>query len=126
MDQLHDEIGPAGFRGPGVEDAGDVDVVHHGQCLPLGLETSDDLTAIHTGLDHFERDLALNWLGLLGHPDYAHAAFADRLQQFVRADHGAGAFRIRLLNSRLCNLSLFRKKTAGLVVGAQQCVNAGA
>jgi hypothetical protein len=29
--------------GPGVEDAGDVDVVHRGQGLPLGLETGNDL-----------------------------------------------------------------------------------
>jgi hypothetical protein len=28
VDQLHDEVRPARFRGPAIEDAGDVDVVH--------------------------------------------------------------------------------------------------
>ena len=90
VDQLHDEVGPARFRGPGVEDAGDVDMVHHRQGLALGLEAGDDLAAVHAGLDHLERDLALDGLGLLGHADGAHAAFADLLEQLVGADHGAG------------------------------------
>ena len=37
-DQLHHEVGPAGFRRPAVENLGDVRVVHHRQRLPLGLE----------------------------------------------------------------------------------------
>ena len=92
VDQLHDEVGPAGFRGPGVEDAGDVDVVHHGQGLPLGLEAGDDLPAVHPRLDDLERDLAPDGPGLLGHVDRAHAAFADLLQELVRPDHGACRF----------------------------------
>ena len=80
VDQLHDEVRPARFRGPGVEDAGDVDMVHHGQGLTLGLEAGDDLAAVHAGLDDLERHLALDGLGLLGHPDRAHAALADLLQ----------------------------------------------
>ena len=44
-DQLHDEVGPAGVGGPGVEDPGDVGVVHQGQGLPLGLEPGDHLPA---------------------------------------------------------------------------------
>ena len=46
MDQLHDEVGPAGLGGAGVEDAGDVEMVHHGQGLPFGLEAGDDLTSL--------------------------------------------------------------------------------
>ncbi len=80
MDQLHDEVRPAGFRRPGVEDAGDVDMVHHGQGLPLGLEAGDDLPGVHARLDDLEGDLALHGAGLLGHVDGAHAAFADLLQ----------------------------------------------
>ena len=45
VDQLHDEVRPAGFGGAGVEDAGDVGVVHQRQGLPLGLEAGDDLPA---------------------------------------------------------------------------------
>ena len=45
-----------------VEDAGDVDVVHHRQGLPLGLEAGDDLAAVHARLDDLEGDLALHRL----------------------------------------------------------------
>ena len=37
------------------------------------------------GLDELEGDAALDRLGLLGHPDRAHAAFAELLQQLVPA-----------------------------------------
>ena len=42
-------------------------------------------------------DQALDRRGLLGHPDGAHAALADRLDELVRADHRAGALRGRLV-----------------------------
>ena len=42
------------------------------------------------GLDDLERDRPLDRLGLLGHEDDAHAAFADLLQQLVGADDRAG------------------------------------
>src|SRR5205085_8145753 len=74
----------------GVENAGDVDVVHHRQGLPFGLEAGDDLAAVHARLDDLERDLPANRLGLLGQEDDAHAAFADLLQELVPADDGAG------------------------------------
>ena len=37
--------------GAGVEDLGDVGVVHHGQGLALGLEARDDLLGVHAQLD---------------------------------------------------------------------------
>jgi hypothetical protein len=92
VDQLHDEIRPAGFGGPGIEDAGDVDVVHHSQGLALGLEPGDDLLGVHAGLDHLEGNLAADRVSLLGHEDRAHAALADLLEELVRADDRAGAF----------------------------------
>jgi hypothetical protein len=55
-------------------------MVHHGQGLPLGLEAGDHLPAVHPRLDDLEGDLALDGLGLLGHENGAHAAFADLLQ----------------------------------------------
>ena len=38
----------------------------------------------------FERDRPPHRLGLLGHVDRAHAPFADRLEELVRADDRAG------------------------------------
>ena len=61
-------------------------MVHQGQGLALGLEAGEDLAAVHAGLDELQRDRAPDRLGLLGHVDRAHAAFADRLQQLVGAD----------------------------------------
>ena len=92
LDQLHDEVGPAGVGGAGVEDLGDVGVVHQRQRLPLGLEAGDDLAGVHARLDDLERDLAADGLLLLGHVDDAHAAFADLLEQLVGADTGARPF----------------------------------
>ena len=92
VDQFHDEIRPAGFRGPGVQDAGDVDMVHHCQGLPFGLEAGDDLSGVHAWLDDFQSDLAANRRMLLGHEDDAKAALAELLQQLVRADDRTRAF----------------------------------
>src|SRR4051812_15502887 len=84
------DIVTAWLGGAAIEAAGDVDVVHQRQGLPLGLEASNDLPAIHTGLDHLEGALALDRLSLLGHEDRAHAALADLLEELVRADDCAG------------------------------------
>ena len=59
-----------------------VRVVHQGQSLPLRFEPGQDLARIHPRLDELQRDPALHRLGLFGHPDRAHAALADLLQQF--------------------------------------------
>ena len=55
-DQLHDEIRPARVGGAGVEDLGDVGVVHQGQGLALGAEPRQHLAAVHPGLDELQRD----------------------------------------------------------------------
>ena len=44
--QFHHEVGPARFGGAGIEDPGDVGMVHHRQRLPLGLEPGDDLPCV--------------------------------------------------------------------------------
>jgi len=56
LDQLHDEVGAARFGGAGVEHAGDIRVVHHGQGLALGLEAGDDGAGVHTELNDLEGD----------------------------------------------------------------------
>ena len=91
--EVHHEVGPAGLGRPGVEDLGDVRVVHQGQRLPLGLEAGDHLLGVHAQLDDLQRHLAADRLLLLGHVDDAQAALADLLQQLVGADHRARFFR---------------------------------
>ena len=86
LHQLHDEVGTAGVGGAGVEDPGDVGVIHHRQRLPLGLEPGDDLGVVHARLDELERDPATDRPLLLGHVDDAEAPLADRLEDLVRSD----------------------------------------
>ena len=90
---------------PGVEDPGDVGVVHHRQGLALGLEPGDDLLRVHAGLDDLQRDPAADGLGLLGHVDGAHAAFADLLQELVGADG-----RAELFGARRCPMCQGRRR----------------
>ena len=58
-------------------------MVHERQRLPLRLEAGDDLCCVHASLDHLQRDLPVNWPGLLGKPDLTHSAFARELQEAV-------------------------------------------
>ena len=57
LDQFHHEVGPARLGGPGVEDLGDVGMIHQCQGLPLGLEARDDLLGVHPGLMIFRATL---------------------------------------------------------------------
>jgi hypothetical protein len=68
-------------------------VVHEGEGLALGYEAGDDLSGIHAGLDDFQGDAAADRVGLFGHEDDAHTAFADLFEEFVGADRGAGSGR---------------------------------
>jgi hypothetical protein len=72
----------------GVEDLGDVGVIHERERLALGLEAGDDLLRVHPGLDDLEGDAARDRLGLLGDVDDAHPAFADLLAELVAPDDG--------------------------------------
>ena len=80
LHQLHDEERPAAFGRAGVEDLGDVGVIHQRQGLPLRLEAGEDRPRIHAGLDQLERDLSFDRLDLLGEVDAAHSPFADLLR----------------------------------------------
>ena len=51
-----------------------------------------DLGRVHARLDDLQGDAALDRLGLLGHPDGAHAALAEFLQQLVGPDARADRF----------------------------------
>ena len=121
LDQLHDEVRPAGVGRAGVEHPGDVGVVHQGQGLPLGLEAGDDLPRVHAGLDELQRDQALDRLGLLGHPDGAHAALADLLRS---ACTGRSPCRgVRVTGS---SIGLGQGRPGRLVEGAQSRIGRAA
>ena len=87
---LHDEVGSSRLRRPGVEHLGNVGVVHHRQCLPLGLEAGDHLPGVHAQLDDLQRHPPADGLLLLGQIDDGEAALADLLQDLVVADALAG------------------------------------
>ena len=57
LDQLHHEVRPAALGGAGIEDAGDVGMVHQRQGLPLGLEAGDHLAVSMPGLMIFSATL---------------------------------------------------------------------
>ncbi len=54
FDQFHHEIGPARLRCPGVENPGDVGMVHHGQDLSFGLKTGHDFPGVHAQFDDLQ------------------------------------------------------------------------
>jgi len=78
--------------GAGIQHLGDIRMVHQRERLAFGLEAGEDVAGIHAGFDDLESHFALDGLGLLGHPNHAHAAFADLLQELVGANDHAGAF----------------------------------
>ena len=121
VDQFHHEVGPARVGGAGVEDLGDVGVVHQGQGLPLGLEAGDHLAGVHARLDDLQGHLAAHGRVLLGHVDDAHAAFADLLQELVGADDRAGSSAARGRDHRAGRRSRRGFEEApGVVVGLQE------
>jgi hypothetical protein len=90
LDELHHEVRAARLGGAGVEDLGDVGVVHQRQRLPLGLETCDDLPRVHAQLDHLQGHAALYRLPLLCRPHRPKAAFAKLLDELVATDQRSG------------------------------------
>ncbi len=94
LDQLHHEERAAVGGRAGVEDAGDVGVLHQGQGLALRLEAGQDVARVHPPLDQLERHLAADRAELLGEEDGAHAALADLLAELVAiGDDRADEFR---------------------------------
>src|SRR5262245_34335229 len=123
--EFHDEVRPARLRGAGVENAGNIDMVHHRQRLPFGLKTGDDLPGVHAGFDYFNSNSALHRMCLLSHEHAAHAAFADLLQQLVRANDGARAFADAWWLNRGTDFRGGRiEETTGLLVSLQKYLHA--
>ena len=116
LDEFHDEVRLAGVRGAGIEQLGDVGMIHQGDGLPFGLEPGKDRRRVAAlDADQFDRDPALDRFGLVGHPDGAHSAFADllkelvlagddsprRLGRMVKSAGGPGFARRRLIQQRM-------------------------
>ena len=78
-DQLHHEVGAAGFRFAAVKDVSNVRMVHQGQGLALRLKSGHHLAGVHTRFEHLQGHFAPNRMRLLSHEDDAEAAFADLL-----------------------------------------------
>jgi hypothetical protein len=120
--QFHDEERTARRRCTGIENPGDIRMIHHRQRLPLLLETRDDLTGVHAHFDDLQRHAPPHRLLLLGHPHRAEAALADFLEQFVWTNLVAG-----FLGLEPCEFGLDRwiwrgafQKLARLLAGPQQ------
>ena len=121
--QLHDEIRAPVLRRAGVEDLGDVRVIHHGQRLPLLLEAGDDFLRVHAHLDDLQRDAAFHRLHLIRHPDGAEASLAQWLQELVRPDALAAFLRLERIHYFLQFRVLFdqrRGHKAAFLVRCQQ------
>ena len=75
--KLHYEIRPTSLSRAGVKDASNIGMIHQGQGLPLGLETSDHFLGIHTRFDDLDRNDSFDWLLLSRPPNRPHTAFAN-------------------------------------------------
>ena len=93
LDVLHDEVRTPSLRDAAVEHRGDRRVHHQGERLALGFEAGNHLAGIHTRLDHLQGDEPVDRSHLLGEPHFTHAADAERANEPVRTDAGAGGAR---------------------------------
>ena len=57
LDELHHKVRPAAIGDSGVEYAGDVGVIHHGQGLRFGLEAGQHLFGVHSRFDDLDATL---------------------------------------------------------------------
>ena len=97
--QFHDEVRPAGGGGAGIEDAGDVRVVHAGEGLAFERKAGDDIFGVHAHADDFEGHLAMHRHPLLRQVNHTAAARAEAVDEVVgpdpRANAGMGGIGIR-------------------------------
>ena len=83
FDHLHDEVGGADVRLAGIEDAGDVGMLHDGEGALLDGEAAEDVCGGDTGFDDLDGDDAVDGLDLLCAIDDAEAAFAELVEKAV-------------------------------------------
>ena len=128
LDQLHHEVGAAvGLAG--VQDLGDVGVVHQGQRLPLLIEAGEHPLGVEAGANHLDGDAALHRRGLVGDPDLAHAPFAELLAELEAAGEDAFGQERRPVLPRgvgRAGVGAAFEDAAGLPVGLEQALDAPA
>src|SRR5262245_19846093 len=88
-DQFHHEEWPTGCGLTSIQHLGDMRMVHERQSLSLSLKASNHLARVHPWFDDLDSHLALHRRRLFSEEYNAEAAFADYLEQFIRADNGA-------------------------------------
>ena len=124
--QFHDEVGPPELGHTGVQNFGDVWMIHQGERLALLLKARDDLLRVHAQLDDLEGHAALDRPLLIGHPDGAKAAFTDLLAELVVADLLAVLLGLesRQLRSHFRGERRVHRQQAALVVRGEQPAHA--
>ncbi|MCH7920864.1 MAG: hypothetical protein IIC50_23175, partial [Planctomycetes bacterium] len=60
-----------------IEHSGDMWMIHQGQGLAFGLESTNDLFGVHTNFNDLERYAASDRLPLLGQVNSPHPAFTQ-------------------------------------------------
>jgi hypothetical protein len=83
LDEFHYKIRPAALGRAGVEDVGNVRMVHQRKRLSLGLKACDHAFRVHARLNQLEGDTPVDWFLLFCHENDATTAFANLLQQLV-------------------------------------------
>jgi hypothetical protein len=122
-DQFHHEVRPARLGRAGVQDLGDVRMVHERQSLPLGLEPRDDFPRIHAGLDDLECDPAADGVLLLGDEHEPKSTLTDLLQQLVGADVAARPLGDGLVQRGGCRSGRRIEEAAGIFMKLQQSLD---
>ena len=91
VDVFQREVGLAVLGGAGIEQARDVGVLQPREDLPFAGEAQPQVGVGQAGAQQLQRDPALvQAVVAVGHPDLAHAAFAEQAFEPVRADARAG------------------------------------
>ena len=86
-DVVEREVGLAVLADAGIEQAGDVRMAEAREDLPFAGEARAQAGIAESGAQQFQRDAAfVQAVGAHGQPDLAHAAFAQRHDEPVRAD----------------------------------------
>ena len=98
---FHGEVGLAVGSAAGIEDLGDVDVIHERDRLALGFESYEELLGGHCAADQLQGDLAFDGFGLRRQVDDSHAALAQEPLDDVAVDNRVGGH-LRQATCTLC------------------------
>src|SRR5262245_3461472 len=124
LDQLHDEVRLSGFADAGVENLGDVWMIHERQSLALLLEAGEHSSRIGAGANHLERHAALHRFSLVSDKDNAHSAFAQLLAKLKPPGEHLADFQTERLIGSSAVSGWLPQKTGRLLVSLKQCFDA--